>query len=117
MLTNGRRCPNTALAASSYCGLTPHQALRRFRTNSVTVLVGLTQEEVGRLADPSLSDAQVADIVAKAPEPEEPEVVAEAEPAGEGGAEAGSESSEPGAEALAGAPVETEARTEDEPAA
>jgi N utilization substance protein A len=106
MLTNGRRCPNTALASSAYCGLTPHQALRRFRTNSVTVLAGLTQEEIGRLADGSLSDRDVAAIVAKAPEPEEPEVVAEAESAD------GAEGAE-GAEALSG----VEARTEDEPAA
>jgi N utilization substance protein A len=120
MLTNGRRCPNTALAASSYCGLTPHQALRRFRTNSVTVLAGLTQEEVGRLADASLSDADVADIVAKAPEPEEPEPEAEAaaEPVGESGAaDGGSEALQPETEALSGAQVPAEARSEDEPSA
>jgi N utilization substance protein A len=165
MLSNGRRCPNAALPGSAYCGLTPHQALRRFRTNSVTVLAGLSQEEIGRLADASVPDDGVADILAKVSEPEEAaepvlddeaadaelEGAAKATAAGDSAAgeaawgepevppatEAAAEEPEPapreigeaedngdepaafeeGTEALTGAPVEGEARTEDEPSA
>nr|MDQ3092222.1 transcription termination factor NusA [Actinomycetota bacterium] len=38
VLSNGRRCPNASLPGAHYCGLDSHQALRRFHTNSVTVL-------------------------------------------------------------------------------
>src|SRR5687767_6347903 len=139
MLSNGRRCPNAALPGSAYCGLTPHQALRRFRTNSVTVLAGLSQDEIARLADSGLSDADVADIVAKVSEPEEEVVPAEAaEPpvrdSGPGEGARGNrevppttedEAEEPeeagafeeGTEALAGAPVDEGPRPEDEPTA
>ena len=114
MLTNGRRCPNTALPGSAYCGLTQHQALRRFRTNSVTLLADLSQDEIARLADPSVPDDGVADIVARVSEPEE-----EAPPV-EDAAQEGDDPPGPfeeGAEALAGAPVEGEGATEGEPTA
>jgi N utilization substance protein A len=130
MLTNGRRCPNTALPGSSYCGLTPHQALRRFRTNSVTVLAGLAQDEVARLADPNVPDDGVADILATVSEPEEEappvedsaddgelEAAAETEAGAEESGDGEPAAVEEGTEALAGAPVEGEQRTEDEPSA
>ena len=38
VLSNGRRCPNAAIAGSTYCGLPAHQALSRFETNQIAVL-------------------------------------------------------------------------------
>ena len=113
VLSNGRRCPNGSLPDSRYCGLTPHQALRRFETNSVAVLSTLGPEELAELADPERSDADVAPLVeramAAAPEAqpqsesaEEQAADAEAEARGEidaGDAEGGAASAaEPAAE-------------------
>ncbi len=49
VLSNGRRCPNAAIADSSYCGLPQHQALARFETNQIAVLAAALR---GRGRDP-----------------------------------------------------------------
>jgi N utilization substance protein A len=108
VLSNGRRCPNAAIADSSYCGLPAHQALGRFDTNQIAVLAPLSEAETEILADPAGDEAQVAEIVAKAEaEFEEPVVEIEAaaeEPEEEAPAE------DPGADADAEeAPAEPEA--------
>jgi N utilization substance protein A len=66
VLSAGRRCPNASLQGSRYCGLPQHQALARFDTNQVTVLSGLSDEEISVLADPNADDAQVRPLVERA---------------------------------------------------
>ncbi len=66
VLSAGRRCPNASLPGSRYCGLPQHQALARFGTNQVTVLSGLSEQEIAELANPDASEGEVAEIVAKA---------------------------------------------------
>src|SRR4051795_662045 len=66
VLSNGRRCPNAAIAESTYCGLPQHQALSRFETNQMAVLVPLSEAEVAILADPDADEGQVGEIAAKA---------------------------------------------------
>ena len=46
VLSAGRRCPNASLQGSRYCGLPQHQSLARFDTNQVTVLSGLSDEDI-----------------------------------------------------------------------
>jgi N utilization substance protein A len=99
VLSNGRRCPNASLPGAHYCGLDSHQALRRFTTNSVTVLAGLTPDDLTALADDRRSDDDVADIVARAATPAPvPSVVEDAE---EGEAERDEVGLEPAPEAVA----------------
>jgi N utilization substance protein A len=66
VLSNGRRCPNAAIAGSTYCGLPTHQALARFETSQVAVLTPLSEDEVTVLADPDADEAAVAEIVERA---------------------------------------------------
>ncbi len=66
VLSNGRRCPNAAIADSTYCGLPTHQALSRFETNQIAVLGPVNEAEVAILADSSADEAQVGEIVARA---------------------------------------------------
>ena len=66
MLSNGRRCPNAAIADSSYCGLPHHQALGRFETNQIAVLGPLAEAEVAILADADADEGQVKEIVERA---------------------------------------------------
>jgi transcription termination/antitermination protein NusA len=79
VLSNGRRCPNAAIADSSYCGLPAHQALSRFDTNQIAILGPLAEAEVAILADGDADEGQVKEIVARAeaeyvePVEEEPE--------------------------------------------
>jgi N utilization substance protein A len=97
VLSNGRRCPNASLPGAHYCGLDSHQALRRFPTNSVTVLAGLTPDDLTALADGGRSDDDVADIVARAATPAPvPDIVEDAE---EGEAERDDAGLEPAPEA------------------
>jgi N utilization substance protein A len=63
VLTNGRRCPNAALAGSAYCGLPAHQALSRFTGSSVFFIQGFDDDAIARLSDPDLSQEDVADLV------------------------------------------------------
>ena len=63
VLSSGRRCPNAAIAGSTYCGLPQHQALSRFTTSHVAVLSELGDEEISTLADPDSDDAEVTAIV------------------------------------------------------
>src|SRR6185312_7439592 len=66
VLSNGRRCPNAAIPASTYCGLLQHQALSRFDTSQVAILAPLGEAEVEILADPDADEGQVEEIVARA---------------------------------------------------
>jgi N utilization substance protein A len=80
VLSNGRRCPNAAIADSSYCGLPAHQALSRFETNQIAVLGPLAEAEVAILADGDADEGQVKEIVGRAEaEFEEPAEEAEEE--------------------------------------
>jgi len=87
VLSAGRRCPNASLQGSRYCGLPQHQALARFDTNQVTVLTGLSDEEISLLADPNADDAQVRPLVERATAQLEQEGATEGEPQ-EGAADA-----------------------------
>jgi N utilization substance protein A len=66
VLSAGRRCPNASLQGSRYCGLPQHQALARFDTNQVTVLSGLSDDEISVLADPNADEAQLRPLVERA---------------------------------------------------
>ena len=82
VLSSGRRCPNAAIADSTFCGLPQHQALARFSsTNHVDVLSSLDSAQIDQLAGDG-DDSAVATIVAEAEanfvEPSEDEVVEEA---------------------------------------
>jgi N utilization substance protein A len=66
VLSNGRRCPNAAIAGSTYCGLPQHQALSRFETSQAAILSPLAEAEVEILADPDADEGQISEIVAKA---------------------------------------------------
>ncbi len=66
VLSNGRRCPNAAIADSHYCGLPAHQALSRFETNQIAVLAPLSETEVAILADSGADEGQVTEIVERA---------------------------------------------------
>jgi N utilization substance protein A len=66
VLSNGRRCPNAAIAGSTYCGLPQHQALSRFETSQAVVLATVSETEVAILADPDADEGQVAEIVERA---------------------------------------------------
>jgi N utilization substance protein A len=88
VLSNGRRCPNAAIADSTYCGLPQHQALSRFETNQMLVMAAVTETEVAILADPEADQGQVDEIVAKAEaEFDEAAAAAEAEEVEEAPAE------------------------------
>ena len=99
VLSNGRRCPNAAIAGSTYCGLPQHQSLARFETSQVAVLTPLSEDEITVLADPDADDAAVAEIVerasaqfdeaAAAAEAEAEEAVDEPEAEGSDGSTAG----------------------------
>jgi N utilization substance protein A len=81
VLSNGRRCPNAAIADSSHCGLPAHQALSRFETNQIAVLGPLAEAEVAILADADADEGQVKEIVERAEaEYVEPVEEEEAEP-------------------------------------
>jgi N utilization substance protein A len=83
VLSSGRRCPNAAIAGSTYCGLPQHQALSRFTTSHVAVLSGLGDSEIETLANPDSDEAEVTAIVTGAEagfvEPSEEVEVEEAE--------------------------------------
>jgi N utilization substance protein A len=82
VLSNGRRCPNAAIADSTYCGLPQHQALSRFETNQMLVMASVTETEVAILADPDADQGQVDEIVTRAEsEFDEAAAAAEAEEA------------------------------------
>jgi N utilization substance protein A len=66
VLSNGRRCPNAAVPASTYCGLPSHQALTRFETSQVAVLANVAEAELAILADPDADEGQVGEIVDRA---------------------------------------------------
>jgi N utilization substance protein A len=97
VLSAGRRCPNASLAGSRFCGLPQHQALARFRTNQVTILSPLSEEEVQTLANPTATEDELKPIIERAQaafdEPEE---------SAEGPADAEAEEAPPAEEALAG---------------
>jgi N utilization substance protein A len=112
VLSNGRRCPNAAISGSTYCGLPQHQALSRFETSQVTVLGGLSDEEVAVLADPDAPEGEVQTLVAKAESGETPPVDAEPEEPEETEAEPAEPEAEE-AEAAAAEPEAKEPETEE----
>ena len=123
VLSSGRRCPNAAIADSTFCGLPQHQALARFSTNHVGVFAGLDDSQIELLASADADEGEVATIVASAEadfvEPSEEEVAVESveefvEEAIEETAEA--EAVEEEAAAIEGveAEIETEAEAADE---
>jgi N utilization substance protein A len=110
LLSNGRRCPNAAIPASTYCGLPSHQALARFETSQVAVLADVSETELAILADPDADEGQVSEIVERASanfvepvEGEETELVADAEEVEETAEAEISEDAEVAAEATEGA--------------
>jgi N utilization substance protein A len=107
VLSNGRRCPNAAIAGSTYCGLPQHQSLARFETSQVAVLTPLSEDEVAVLADPDADDAAVAEIVERASAQFDEAAAAEAE-AEEIVEEAVDESEAEGSDGSAAGPVATE---------
>jgi N utilization substance protein A len=111
VLSNGRRCPNAAIADSAYCGLPQHQALARFETNQIAVLAGLAEAEIAILADPDADEGQVREIVERAEADfEEPAAEEESE---EASAAAGADEAD--TEAVEKPSGETEAAAGDEP--
>src|SRR2546423_4122543 len=68
ILSNGKRCPNAALAGSRYCGLPAHQALEGKDSDQV---------EEAEPETPAAEAAEPAPEAAAAPEPEAPERAAE----------------------------------------
>ncbi len=79
VLSNGRRCPNQAVPMSHYCGLAVHQALARIDgTNAVTVLNGLTDEDLAIMADPNADEAALEPLVSHAIAQAEEEAEAQA---------------------------------------
>jgi N utilization substance protein A len=122
VLSAGRRCPNAPLEGSRYCGLPQHQALARFDTNQVTVLAGLSDEEVGLLADPDADQGQVATLVERAQasfseEAPAEEAAEEEEAVDEAPAEEVAEEEEPAEEVADEEEPAEEAEAEEEPAA
>ena len=68
ILSNGKRCPNAALAGSRYCGHPAHQALEGKDSDQV---------EEAEPETPAAEAAEPAPEAAAAPEPEAPERAAE----------------------------------------
>ncbi|MBV9213878.1 MAG: transcription termination/antitermination protein NusA [Actinobacteria bacterium] len=66
ILSNGKRCPNAALAGSRYCGLPAHQALEGMDTDRVDAVTGGDSGESG--------EADAAEAPAEAPSEEAPAV-------------------------------------------
>src|SRR5215211_199852 len=114
VLSAGRRCPNAALSGSRYCGLPQHQALARFGTNSVTVLVPLSDDDVATLADPDADESALAPLIerAEAAFSEGEEEPAEEEPEAEEAREA---EEAPAAEVAEDEPPEEEPSEGEEP--
>jgi N utilization substance protein A len=112
--STGRRCPNAALGGSAYCGLPAHQALSRFSGSSVHFILGFSDEEIGRLSDPDLSQEDVADLVARGEEAyaAAAEEAAAAQAAQEA-ADAEAQEAEDGADAEAASDGAAEAVTDD----
>jgi transcription termination/antitermination protein NusA len=90
ILSNGKRCPNTALPGSRYCGVPAHQALA-----AVAPAEAETAEE--ELADEVVEEIAVAEAVADASEPEVESEELEAVAAVEDVVEAGEEEAREGA--------------------
>src|SRR6516165_2290426 len=53
ILSNGRRCPNAALAGSRYCGLEAHQALASIDTDNIVDLARSDAEPAGDAGEPA----------------------------------------------------------------
>jgi N utilization substance protein A len=87
ILANSRRCPNSALGGSRYCGLPAHQALVDYDTDDVTVLTGEDEEEEEEFEETlELEEAQAAtDDATDGVDPVDPlePAVESAEPTGE----------------------------------
>ena len=75
ILTNGRRCPNAALAGSRYCGLPAHQALEGTGTDQV----GAESAEAPAADAAESAEVQTAEVQEEAPAVEETEAAEVAE--------------------------------------
>jgi transcription termination/antitermination protein NusA len=69
ILTNGKRCPNTALLGTKYCGVPQHQALVGTEVERVVVEAELTPEEI------AAEEAAIAAAEASGPEETDEAVV------------------------------------------
>ena len=76
VLTNGKRCPNTALPGSKYCGVPAHQALVGTEADVVAAEDELTADEVGTQIEAA------ADAEAESPSEGEPPVAPSADETG-----------------------------------
>lgn len=61
ILANGRRCPNSALPGSRYCGLETHQALAEVDGDEVVTLTGGVAEEAAEQEAELEAGAELAD--------------------------------------------------------
>jgi len=82
ILSNGKRCPNTALPGSKYCGVPAHQALaQQERDEEANPVVAEAEPELERLSDTAEPEAVTEDEAAFEPVGAEEEL-----PAGPGDA-------------------------------
>jgi N utilization substance protein A len=78
VLTNGKRCPNTTLPGSKYCGVAAHQELSLRETDDdVELMVEESEPELEARADLELPDAESIGLESLPP-PAVPEIDAEA---------------------------------------
>jgi len=113
VLTNGRRCPNAALAGTTSCGLPAHIALGRFSGNSVAFAAELTEEEIERFADPEVPAAELASRVGEIEAVvSEAQAVAAAAAAAQAEADAAAAAQAAAAEASAEAEADSSAEAE-----
>ena len=90
VLANGKRCPNTALPGSKYCGVPAHQALVGTEADEVPVEVSLSPEEIEAEVEAA------AEVEAESPTEGEPPIAPSAEETG-ANTEAVQEDETPGA--------------------
>src|SRR5579859_3912067 len=72
VLSNGKRCPNTALPGSKYCGVPAHQELALRDSDDEEPVVTEAEPELEALADTMESDAE--SVGPSLPEPEVPAI-------------------------------------------
>ena len=61
ILSNGRRCPNAALAGSRYCGLDAHQALNDIEGDEVAALAGGDGDGTAEAEEPVADGPEIAE--------------------------------------------------------
>jgi N utilization substance protein A len=103
VLSNGRRCPNAALAGSRYCGLESHQALNEIDSDNVADLSPQGDADAAEHAPPvedapveALAEAQAEQAAESQPGPGEPGAQVQPTVAGEPDGEEQAAESQPG---------------------